>query len=63
MAKYKSKKRPTKKRLKISVAERVTLVHKADNTPVARRDTIPRIQGRPPASVAPVFRLKVRKKQ
>jgi len=28
-----------------------------------RNDTLPKVQGRPPADVAPTFRVKIRKKQ
>jgi len=28
-----------------------------------RNDTLPRVQGRPPADVAPTFRVKIRKKK
>lgn len=47
---------------KIKLTQRARIIKKNDTTLVARQDTFPTIQGRPPASVAPVFKVKLRKK-
>lgn len=47
---------------KIKLTQRARIIEKNDATHVARPDTFPTIQGRPPASVAPVFKVKIRKK-
>ena len=47
---------------KVKLTQRARIVEKNDATRVARQDTFPTIQGRPPASVAPVFKVKLRKK-
>lgn len=61
MAKPKSRK---KRKGKIKIRKSVRLVHKNDATRVSKHnvDSLPRIQGRPPADVAPTFRVKIRKK-
>ena len=58
-------KRRARKRVKgkVKLTQRARIVEKNDATKVARRDTFPTIQGRPPASVAPVFRVKIKKKR
>lgn len=63
MALVKGKKKG-KRKGKIKISQRARIVEKNDATRVAKPDTatIPRVQGRPPASVSPVFRIKVRKK-
>lgn len=55
----------TKKKGKIKLSSSARLVEKNDATRVAMRDTTnyPRIQARPPADVAPTFRIKIRKKR
>lgn len=58
--------RPKKKRKgKIKVKQRMRLVHGNDATRVSKNavDTFPRMPARPPADVAPTFRIKIRKKQ
>lgn len=52
-----------KRKAKIKFKQSARIVEKNDATKVARRDTFPTIQGRPPASVAPVFRVKIKKKR
>ena len=58
-----TKKRKRNGKIKISSSARI--VEKNDATSVARRDTTNylRIQARPPADVAPTFRIKIRKKR
>lgn len=57
------KKRKRKGKIKISSSAR--LVQKNDATKVARLDTTnhPRMQAQMPRTVAPVFKVKLRKKQ
>ena len=56
----KAKKNKRKVKLKKSVA----IVRKDSvSNDTLRRDTFPRVQGRPPADVAPTFRIKIRKKR
>ncbi len=59
------KRKTGKSKGKIKLTQRARIIEKSDATRVARTDTAyyPRIQGRPPATVAPVFRVKIRKKQ
>lgn len=59
------KKRQQKKRGRIKFKQSAKLIHKNDATRVDRSgiDTIPRMQARPPADVAPTFRVKIRKKR
>lgn len=50
---------------KIRIKESAKLVHKNDKTSVKRpnmQDTIPIVEGRPPANNAATFRVKIRKK-
>ena len=59
-----TKKRKRKVKRKVKLKKSVAIVRKdsvSDDT--LRRDTLPRIQGRPPADVAPTFRIKIRKKR
>jgi hypothetical protein len=59
-----SKKRKRKVRRKVKLKKSVAIVRKDSvSNDTLRRDTLPRIQGRPPADVAPTFRIKIRKKQ
>ena len=57
MSKKPRKRRSKKGKIKLKSGAKVV---RKDSV---RNDAIPRIQGRPPASVAPVFRVKIRKKQ
>ena len=58
------KKRKRKVRRKVKLKKSVAIVRKDSvSNDTLRRDTLPRIQGRPPADVAPTFRIKIRKKQ
>lgn len=59
------KKRQQKKRGRIKFKQSARLVHKNDATRVDRSgiDTIPRMKARPPADVAPTFRVKIRRKK
>lgn len=56
--------RGKKRKGRIVIKQQVTLAHKNDATRVANVDTMryKHIQGRPPASVAPVFKVKIRRK-
>ncbi len=53
-----------KRKGKIKIRKSVRLVHKNDATRVDKShvDSLPRMQARPPADVAPTFRIKIRKK-
>ena len=57
MSKKPRKRRSKKGKIKLKSGAKVV---RRDSV---RNDAIPHIQGRPPASVAPVFRVKIRKKQ
>ena len=59
------KKRLAKRKGKIRISTSAQLIHKNDKTRVARRntlDSIPRVEGRPPANNASTFKVKIRKK-
>lgn len=58
----KPKRKTGKRKGKIKLTQRARIIKKNDTTRVARQDTFPTIQGRPPASVTPVFKVKLRKK-
>lgn len=59
--KPKIRRRKAKKRKgKVVIKERVKLRSKA--TKRANRDSLQRIEARPPADVAPTFRIKIRRK-
>lgn len=64
MATPKRRKRRSKKKQKvqIKITERARLVHKNDKTRVQPVDTLRKAKSRPPADVAPTFRIKIRKK-
>lgn len=53
-----------KRKGKIKIRKSVRLVHKNDATRVDKSHvgSLPRMQARPPADVAPTFRIKIRKK-
>lgn len=58
------KKRKRKVRRKVKLKKSVAIVRKDSvSNDTLRRDTLPRVQGRPPADVAPTFRIKIRKKR
>ena len=53
-----------KRKEKIRVRQSVAIVPKDSiRNDSVKNDTLPRIQGRPPADVAPTFRVKIRKKK
>ena len=60
------KKRRTKRKVKrrVKLKQSAKLIQRNDATRVERRalDSIPRMSARPPADVAPTFRIKIRKK-
>lgn len=56
----KPKRRRRKSRIKLK--QQVRLIEKNDATRVAKQNVLPRMRARPPADVAPTFRLKIRKK-
>lgn len=64
MATPKRRKRRSKKKQKVQIklTERARLVHKNDKTRVQPPDTLRKTRGRPPADVAPTFRIKIKKK-
>lgn len=56
----------TKRRGRIRIEQKAQLVHKNDKTTVARAkdlDTIPRMEAQMPRNAAPVFKVKLRRKQ
>lgn len=57
--------RPKKRRGKIKIRKSARLVHKNDATRVDREDTVgmKRMPAQNPRTIAPVFKVKVRKKQ
>ena len=59
-----SRRRRGKRKGNIKFKSSAQLVHKNDKTRVHRNsgDTIPRIEGRPPANNAATFKVKIRKK-
>lgn len=64
MANKKAKKRKGgSKRAKITIKEKAQIIQKNDKIKVQQPDTLRKAKVRPPASVAPVFRVKIRKKQ
>lgn len=64
MAKPRKRKYNKRNKGKIKIRKSVRLVHKNDATRVDKShvDSLPRMQARPPADVAPTFRIKIRKK-
>ena len=60
-----NKPKKTKKRKgKIRIKQKAAIVRKDSiQRDGVRNDTLPKVQGRPPADVAPTFRIKIRKKQ
>ena len=61
MATPKKKRSKAKKRKgRIVVSQKAKIVKKGTQT--AKKDTLQRVEGRPPANVAPTFRVKIRKK-
>lgn len=51
--------KPKKRKRKIRVRTGAKVVKKSS----VKNDTLPKVQGRPPADVAPTFRVKIRKKK
>ena len=51
--------KPKKRKRKIRIKTGAKVVKKGS----VKNDTLPKVQGRPPADVAPTFRVKIRKKQ
>jgi hypothetical protein len=60
-----NKPKKTKKRKgKIRIKQKAAIVRKDSiRRDSVRNDTLPKVQGRPPADVAPTFRVKIRKKR
>lgn len=63
MANKKGKKRKGSRRGKITITQKAQIIQKNDKIKVQQPDTLKKAKVRPPASVAPVFRVKIRKKQ
>ena len=58
-----TKKRKRKVKRKVKLKKRVAIVRKDSvSNDTLRRDTLPRIQGRPPANNAATLKLKIRRK-
>lgn len=55
----KPKARKRKRKAKVKVSTRAKVVRKDS----VRADTLPKVQGRPPASVAPVLKVKIKRKR
>jgi hypothetical protein len=51
--------KPKKRKRKIKLSQMARVRKKNEE----KNDTMPRMQGRPPANVAPTFRVKIKKKQ
>ena len=58
----KKRKRRVKRKVRITQKARIQKKDSVSNDTL-RRDTLPRMQARPPADVAPTFRIKIRKKR
>ena len=63
MAQQLKRNKGKKRKGKIKISSSASLVEKNDATMVARSDTIPRMRAQMPRTVAPVFKVKLRKKQ
>ena len=63
MAQQLKRKKGKKRKGKVKLTQRARIVEKNDATMVARSDTIPRMRAQMPRTVAPVFKVKLRKKQ
>ena len=63
MAQQLKRNKGKKRNGKIKFKQTARLVEKNDATMVARSDTIPRMRAQMPRTVAPVFKVKLRKKQ
>lgn len=61
--KKKRKRKGSTRKGKITISQKVELVQKNDKIRTSQPDTLRKIQGRPPASIAPVFRVKLKKKK
>ena len=59
----KSTGRNKKAKVNVIIKEKAQIIQKNDKIRVQQPDTIKKVQGRPPASVAPVFRVKIKKKK
>lgn len=64
MATPKKRKRRSKKKQKVQIklTERARLVHKNDKTRVQSVDTLRKMNAQMPRTVAPVFKIKLKKK-
>ena len=61
MATPKKKRSKAKKRKgRIVVSQKAKIVKKGTQT--AKKDTLQRVEGRPPADIAPTFKVKIRRK-
>lgn len=63
MAQQLKRNKGKKRKGKIKFKQTARLVENNDATRVARSDTIPRMRAQMPRTVAPVFKVKLRKKQ
>ena len=63
MAQQLKRNKGKKRKGKVKLTQRASIVEKNDATMVARSDTIPRMRAQMPRTVAPVFKVKLRKKQ
>lgn len=63
MAQQLKRNKGKKRKGKVKLTQRARIVEKNDATRVARSDTIPRMRAQMPRTVAPVFKVKLRKKQ
>ena len=56
----KKRSKAKKKKGRIVVSQKAKIVKKGGQA--AKKDTLQKVEGRPPANVAPTFRVKIRKK-
>ena len=58
------RRKPKKRRVSIKVTQKAQVVRKDSiSKDSVRSDTLKKVQGRPPADIAPTFRIKVRRKK
>ena len=63
MANKKGKKRKGSRRGKITITQKAQIIQKNDKIKVQQPDTLRKMNAQMPRTVAPVFRVKIRKKQ
>lgn len=61
--KKKRKRKGSTRKGKITISQKAQIIQKNDKIKVQQPDTLRKVKVRPPASVAPVFRVKLKKKK